>query len=44
MLASGGEQAVRTLVTQLAKPGKIYSSSDAATSDVSAGILAGGDG
>jgi len=42
MLASGGEQPVNTLATQVGTPGRIHSPSDPATSDVSADIPAAG--
>jgi len=40
MLASGGEQPVNTLATQVGRPGRIHSPSDQATRDVSADIPA----
>jgi len=43
MLASGGEQPVNTLATQVGTPGRIHSPSDPATSDVSADIPTGGE-
>jgi len=43
MLASGGEQPVNTLATQVGAPGRIYSPSDLATRDVSLDILAAGE-
>jgi len=43
MLASGGEQPVNTLATQVDTPGRIHSPSDPATSDVSANIPAAGE-
>jgi len=43
MLASGGEQPVNTLPTQVGTPGRIHSPSHLATSDVSADILAAGE-
>jgi len=43
MLASGGEQPVNTLATQVGTPGRIHSPSDPATSDVSADIPAAGE-
>jgi len=43
MLASGGEQPVNTLATQVGTPGRIHSPSDSATSDVSADIPAAGE-
>jgi len=43
MLASGGEQPVNTLATQVGTPSRIHSTSDPATSDVSADIPAAGE-
>jgi len=43
MLASGGEQPVNTLATQVGTPSRIHSPSDPATSDVSADIRAAGE-
>ena len=40
MLASGGEQPVNTVATQVGTPGRIHSPSDPSTSDVSANIQA----
>ena len=43
MQASGGEQPVKTLATQVGTPGRIHSPSDPATSDMSADIPAAGE-
>jgi len=43
MLASGGEQPVNTLAAQVGTPSRIHSTSDLATSDVSADIPATGE-
>jgi len=43
ILASGGEQPVTTLATQVGTPGGIHSLSDPATSDVTADIPAAGE-
>ena len=43
MLASGGEQPVNTLATQVGTPGRIYSPSDPVTSNVSADLPSAGE-
>ena len=43
MLASGGEQPVNTLATQVGTPGRIHSATNRTTSNVSADILAAGE-